>query len=634
MKETINRSYADHLKAAIRENDFWIKRASEGSNSLMRSISNAIYFTEVHHEAIQSKVVTYFLNNSDKVNFKFLQYKQPESLKLYVQNPSLPEFESVNLELVCMVYQARIKLYYLHESNLCSDIHFKKAKKTFRIFRLGDNHYAAIFDRAFKERAVLAQNIVSSVLAKAMDKKPFKLQDHNSGKFQNFEYKAWQKTSGQDQPANQKRVHFNNFSFVDSVLGSEKSSAMNDGNTSKSSSVSRSFDYIGNEIISIFEQRKQGQQIKSVILDIEGNYDDILKSEDQNSKMKKKEDVHIFRNDLMSFSLFNEEKRPEGNGEQFYNFSTKVCGENTNLHKEVSLFKLNGIFGIGQPTGSKNSGLFTNFDPAYDEGDSLRFDNNTLDHGDFDGETNNIKDFNERFLIGVNDKNTVSDSPEDSPTHHGLMPGLSNNTNFQLNINPMQVDPFPNPISKNNTDPVFLQPPGKASKRTLKEIYQTKKSESSQDRFDDSSILSMKEIASNPYFQNNFAVPSTTRPTVERQNSNQPMPTPPAPGSLSQTASQLASKEKYMELVDDGIYSGTLKFFDEKNGFGFITTNIDGALEDIFIYRNEFEKSKIPIEIVRTVRTGAVLTFSFNVARYKGKNDKQSKKAVGIKLTN
>lgn len=627
MKNPINRSYADHLKAAIKENDFWVKRASEGSNSLMRAISNAIYFTEVHHEAIQSKAVAYFLGNSNKVSFKFQQYKQPEALKLFIQNPSLPEFESVNLELVCMIYEARIKMYYLHEGNLCSDIHFKKAKKTFRIFRLGDNHYASIFDRSFKNEVIFCQNIVMGVLTAATDKQKFKMEEHNSGKFLNLEYRAWQKTSGQERSTSQKNTHFNNFSFVDSILGSEKSSSYRHGDMSESSSVSKSFDYVGNEIISIFEQRKQGQQIKSVILDIEGNYDDILKSEDQNSKMKRKEEIHIFRNDLMSFSLFNEDKKTEGTGEQFYNFSTKVCGENTNLHKEVSLFKLNGIFSVGQPVAGK-SGMFGNFDPGFDEGDSLRFDNNTFDHGDMDKEVRKVKDFNERFLVDHTDKDGIFDSPEDSPMNYGLNSAV-NTSNLKLNINPMSIDPFPMDSPLGNHEINFLNPAQKNKKRTLKEMYQTKKSGLSQDNFDNNSILSGQELVNNPYFQNNFAVNQTNAKPVDRQ----------APVSTTPSVPQLptrdtAGKDKYAELVDDNLYTGVLKFFDEKNGFGFITTIDEEVPEDVFIYRNEFEKAKIPIELVRTVRTGAILNFTFNIARYKGKSEKQSKKAVGIKLTN
>ena len=628
MKNPINHSYADHLKAAIKENDFWVKRSSEGSNSLMRAISNAIYFTEIHHEAIQNKAVAYFLGNSNKISFKFQQYKQPEALKLFIQNPSLPEFESVNLELVCMIYEARIKMYYLHEGNLCSDIHFKKAKKTFRIFRLGDNHYASIFDRAFKNEAIFCQNIIMNVLTAAVDKQKFKMEDNNNGKFLNLEYRAWQKTSGQERSNSQKNTHFNNFSFVDSILGSEKSSSYRHGDVSESSSVSKSFDYVGNEIISIFEQRKQGQQIKSVILDIEGNYDDILKSEDQNSKMKRKEEIHIFRNDLMSFSLFNEDKKTEGTGEQFYNFSAKVCGENTNLHKEVSLLKLNGIFSVGQPVSGKGDCMLGNFDPAFDEGDSLRFDNNTLDHGDIDKEVRKIKDFNERFLVDHTDKDGIFDSPEDSPMNYGLNSAV-NTSNLQLNINPMSIDPFPMDNSLSNQDINFFNPSQKNKKRTLKEMYQTKKSGLSQDNFDNDSISSGKDLINNPYFQNNFAVNQPINKAVDRQV------LPPTIPSVSQpSARDTVPKDKYAEMVDNNLYTGVLKFFDEKNGFGFITTTNEENPEDVFIYRNEFEKAKISMELVRTVRTGAILNFTFNIARYKGKSEKQSKKAVGIKLTN
>ena len=88
---------------------------------------------------------------------------------------------------------------------------------------------------------------------------------------------------------------------------------------------------------------------------------------------------------------------------------------------------------------------------------------------------------------------------------------------------------------------------------------------------------------------------------------------------------------KYEEAIDNSYYCGKLKFFDEKNGFGFITIFHENSSEDIFVYKSEFDKAKIDIDTIRSLRNATALQFRFHVARYFGKY-KESKKAINISI--
>ena len=91
-----------------------------------------------------------------------------------------------------------------------------------------------------------------------------------------------------------------------------------------------------------------------------------------------------------------------------------------------------------------------------------------------------------------------------------------------------------------------------------------------------------------------------------------------------------SNSSKGQEISDERVFQGRLKFFDDKNGFGFITVlHQSRSNEDIFVYRNEFEKSGIDIDAVKSAKQGGVIEFSFQIARYFGKY-KESKKAINI----
>jgi hypothetical protein len=95
------------------------------------------------------------------------------------------------------------------------------------------------------------------------------------------------------------------------------------------------------------------------------------------------------------------------------------------------------------------------------------------------------------------------------------------------------------------------------------------------------------------------------------------------------TPSKKASKKK--KKGESKIYRGEMKFFDEKNNFGFILTNINGKMEDVFVYRSEFDQAGIDMSTVRLSKHGTLLTFEFNLAFYFGKYQR-SKKALNLRL--
>lgn len=103
------------------------------------------------------------------------------------------------------------------------------------------------------------------------------------------------------------------------------------------------------------------------------------------------------------------------------------------------------------------------------------------------------------------------------------------------------------------------------------------------------------------------------------------------PANFDPNAVKTAKKKKKQSTSESKWYRGFLKFFDEKNSFGFMSATINGKPEDVFVYRNEFDQAGIDMSTVRLAKHGTTLTFEFNVAFYFGKYQK-SKKALNLKL--
>lgn len=95
---------------------------------------------------------------------------------------------------------------------------------------------------------------------------------------------------------------------------------------------------------------------------------------------------------------------------------------------------------------------------------------------------------------------------------------------------------------------------------------------------------------------------------------------------LNGTRKHVASEE-----IDPTPYFGQLKFFDERNNFGFLSTVVNGAAEDIFAYGSEFDERVQFHPMFHNPKLGQHILFQFNICSYFGKY-KRSRKAMNIRV--
>jgi len=112
-----------------------------------------------------------------------------------------------------------------------------------------------------------------------------------------------------------------------------------------------------------------------------------------------------------------------------------------------------------------------------------------------------------------------------------------------------------------------------------------------------------------------FIIPIKPFDSCRQAISPQPYPFKKQPLVLEE------SKEKYL---------GTLKFFDEVKGYGFIIMDIDNS--EIFVHFDDFIKTQgIQREMLMTYKLGNIIRVSFNCMKYIGKYN-MSRKAVDVQV--
>ena len=89
-------------------------------------------------------------------------------------------------------------------------------------------------------------------------------------------------------------------------------------------------------------------------------------------------------------------------------------------------------------------------------------------------------------------------------------------------------------------------------------------------------------------------------------------------------------RKKKLPYLDKHIKTGYLKFFDEKNHFGFMMLN-EEPFGEVFIFGKEFEKANIDRNLIAMASNNPDIVFKFRVMYYKGKHG-ESKKAVNLRI--
>lgn len=549
---------------------------------------------------------------------------------------------------------------------ISSNTYNKKGQRKMKLIKLFDNHYAALFSLDQKQTFVECQNIVLSVVEAALSDRQIRFESHNKGKFINFELKEWKKNSGFiNAPVIQKSSYdFKNFLYTNPNLNQSGSNRVPSESISDNRSGNRSsVDSVGSEIISILEQRRKENRQTKMLSAVENRYDLFVNSSDHQSQ-KTPTEVSL-RNESGKNSKPNREsslskKRANRTRPQFQNFTNTVMGTNSNLKKSVPLRNLNDIFGDFE---------MLNPHPPIQEQVVHDHPQNEDSYCSWDkGHQSNpsFMEYDERL-------SPVQKKCETSFGFTNSRPLLNQVTNEStiLRLGSL-TDPWQEdllllyPTDGNQHSSKSLRQKPHSNVQTLTQL--------SQKNYDGGSNLteSKPRLNSKVHFheeiKNRYYNESTTNDAVkidsapESKNrylinhyqsrngqihgnflaSDQWLPEPKKPSNhhppkqtnkkQSQLDSAKSRKHHFRERHDSALHVGHLKFFDEKNGFGFITVREVDKSYDIFVYRNEFQRAKLDLnEIISRVRSGIRVEFRFQIAYYSGKYE-ESKKAINLQL--
>ena len=101
--------------------------------------------------------------------------------------------------------------------------------------------------------------------------------------------------------------------------------------------------------------------------------------------------------------------------------------------------------------------------------------------------------------------------------------------------------------------------------------------------------------------------------------------------ALSIEESDEVGEKKKPIILEESVerFTGRLKFFDPNRNYGFLIMDLDGS--DIFVHYDDLSQTKVSKNVLKQVKKGFVIRFSFSRMTYIGKY-KKSKKAVDLQL--
>ena len=557
-----------HLHDLLLQNNLWPKQASEGAHSLLRALSVCLYFTERYHSSLQHILLSYF-----KLRYPPLLKSpaQRKTLDRYFENMSLLEFEPLTLKIISVLFNTNITVYFLENSLLKKHAFSVQSSLHLSLIRISEQSYAALFPKEQKLHFILAQNIVLSLAEAVIGSSSFELKNHNSGKLVNYDFDKWafQSAALNSLSLSKPLINFNLFLVSPTPQIQTKTQVFNQKN-----------EFVGSEIISLFRKRK-------------------------NSNPKKNE-LPVFKQHLFNLSNLAQQARTS---KQTHNKNPpKKNGNNKLQNKEKTL-------------------IISQFDNAL--GDFFEIDLlsnfNYPDSQPTDLELSPITDLPETNtrLFETRKNSEIEDFAVFLP-----------NDEYSLTVNPLfgstKIHKSPDKLIPGNSD-IFQKDqstsPLKSEKSKLPKVSLKEK-------------LLKKQISTNLKIDfssiNYFHENSVNQPKLFQINEKQTiynfpeLKTEQSQKLISELKNMQFGKEKYTEIVENRVYQGILKFFDEKNGFGFFQIVKENEFEDVFVYKSEFDKANIKVESLKNLKHIFSQTYSFQIAIYFANSDRR-KKAINIK---
>lgn len=578
------------LEAFLERGNFWEKKSPDGCHSLMKALSNAIFFTEIYHFFLQKQVLLHFLRHVRR--FAEGQALCNDKIRAFLENPSLPEFEPLNLEIAACFLRTRIKLYHSSGLGVCAEMYFQKTQTSIRLLRSYDNHYSALFKMDFKEKAALTQDVVLGIVDAVLNDQVSKYADRPAGEPINFEFENFLVQTAGGQAG----------SDCGTFLGNSGENNTDDASFDfKKLSISNNFfeDNLGEFIVSNLHQRKSAAFPPQLSV-IEWHYD--LPFDFLNGKVNER----LIQQVRLSFGslepdinfLFNNLKKK----------SSHLFGGNQRLFDIELLSNPRSVSELGPSEGHGISqrSCPTNF---FNFLSQCRARLPPQDRAQYTCNSN-------ATCPESNEQGQEVAKPSDT-----LTAANTNHSTFSLN----RETESPNNECPNSVSPMTKQ------KLTLKERMRVKKESKNISVFESIESSQSKDLPTQPVFSRSVSETNASWPFLPFENYMEDYPANFWMQPMGfRRATPLHEKQNRGVLME-GLFKGKLKFFDEKNNFGFITTDIKGVAEDIFLYGSEFDEAGIGLDIIRTAKYGNELAFEFNIAQYFGKY-KKSKKAVNLQL--
>lgn len=571
MNDPSQQKYGD-LGRIFEENDMWVKDSAEGSRGLCRAISSSLFLTEKCHEKIQHKLVYFFLQNYSKIPFKFLRhYSEAELLERYVEHPHLAEFESVNLELAGHVFNRQFKLYFAIGHKFCCELYFLKTTKPVEIFKRSDNNYSAVFTKEIGDVATMCQSVVLRLISKIFDSSVEPLTPP-VGKFAflNFDLEGWKRESGKFCSMSE-NVDLSQMPF-EAAGSSYESSNRNDANAHSACPEVVS---VAEDLIRLFKKRKgqvvdQEKEVEALFLK---SFVDPLSFIERETH---KQDADACSTKSLTKSLDGYIRR----------YNTENAKESTDI--SVNIFKLI-IEKLNKEAEKQSNQSAYKSDDRYSEPKDPKISSTSNEARDQLGSPSNT-------------------------VYNGSSP-MSSQQNFDWNNNPY------------SEKDEIVQKPSLKQKLKGKQINQMKFTPNP-------SLINLLSVSGSNSGQMHHMDDRNRRSEQELYGGHNNKPRGNSkyykePAYGDQYNQQ--SRDRYIETIDGVLYRGRLKFFDEKNGFGFMLLTENGVTQDLFVYKNEFERARVPLDLLRQVKNGLVLNFTFQIARYVTKGQ-ASKKAINIRM--
>lgn len=581
------------LRRLLNAKSIWLKKSPEGANSLFRAVSASLYFTEKYHELIRALVLSYF-----NLQFKprLVNDFQKKTMERYLENMFLFEFEPLNLDIVSKLFDAQIDLYFLENQDLKKDLYHSEGGLQLKLARVSEHRYSALFSLSQKESFLFAQNIVLSLVDSVFQRKhEFEFRNANNDKLINFDLLKWLSQSdlaqlpNQDPPLIDYKIY-----LLNSIRGSFPQEAT-DQVKENSKAVNKN---VATEILSLFKKRKTsssaigatpGCSKRSILVSGLDTRAMFLNNNHCNARKIKSKSAVSKRKSLKSKKV-----------DLFGDLNSQEIKEEVGVCCQV------------QPSDNDRATGDHDLNSFRNQPESEQRKSSTAD--DFSAFKDRVSTPFERI-----EEQIVRDWHKNDSAVHNRSQGR-----FRQSESSEKTPSHLESLLKNS---------GKAPGEDSKDQKTNKVSIKERLKKRNELLNGKLELARQ--FSNNDLVFGLPKPPIfaDHKNSSS-LSLETKHDSTQKLLSELKftnfGKEKYSEIVDSQLYQGYIKFFDDKNGFGFFQIVKENALEDIFVYKSEFDKAGIKTDTFKHIKNGFIPTFSFQIAVYFVGPDRK-KKAINIR---